>query len=135
MYGVYEEMGMRLSGDSKPYCRFPHLVKRWEEEAEHAAAAVANNKVLVQFASTKFKIGDTVWVDSLGGNEQVIIVEVQPKGFISVPRKYGNTGRLLEAVTCDVNIYRYRRASDPNKNSATGQTSEDRLSWERIRRS
>lgn len=134
MHGVLEEMGMRLSGDSKPYCRFPHLVKRWEEEAQHASAAEAHNRVLVQFATTEFKIGDAVWLDSLGGPEQVIIVEVQPKGYISVPRKYGNTGRLLEAVTCDVNIYRYRRASDPNKNSATGQTSEERLSRERIRR-
>lgn len=130
MYGGFEEMGMGLSGERQPYCRFPHLRKRWEEEAQHAASAEAHNKILVQFAVTEFKIGDTVWLDGFCGPERVVIVEVHPKGYISAPRKYGNTGSLLEPVTCDVNIYRFRRASDPNPNCATGQTAEKQLSRE-----
>ncbi len=113
-FGVDEDGG---------YCTAPHLVRRWREEADYAEEAKRSNEVLLAFSSTRFKVGDDVLLE---GRSRVRITAVQPVGFITVPRKYGNLGRLLPAVVCDVEIYQYRGVSPGS--SATGQTSVDRLS-------
>lgn len=113
---------VRCDRPRKPYCSMPHLVRRWEQEAEFARQASIHNQMLVATARTEFRIGDEAWLE---GRERVVIVEVQPAGFISKPRKYGNDGRLLGAVTADVDLYVYQRPGQPG--GAKGQTTGERL--------
>jgi hypothetical protein len=104
---------------------FSGLRRQWDREQQAVEKAKAHNEVLQQFAPTRFQVGQVVLTD-LG--RRVRIVEVHPKGYISIPSKYDVFGRWTQPVTCDCNIYQYVDVASPS--SGRSQTVEDRLSPE-----
>ena len=83
----------------------PHLVRQWEAEAAEATRSELGNQLLQARAKTTYRTGDVLLYD---GKWLVEVTQVFPVGYVSVPRKFGHSGRMLAPVVCDQELYCFK---------------------------